>query len=142
MGAAMSGYVMSTRSDIASKMSLVLLESGFANYSQVARDVLGQIWLTWAIQYPLSWTISGQYNLEDVIAGISPTPLLLLHGVNDPVVPIEHAHQLMQSAKEPKRLMTYSGGHIAAFSNKDNRKIVVDYIEALPVRMAEVDEPQ
>ncbi len=129
LGAAMSGYVMATQPQLSSAMSLVILESGFASYPQVARNALSQFWLTWPMQYPLSWFVSGQFNLDDVIAQLSPTPLLILHGYEDPVVPYKHAQQLIEQAKPPKRLMSYKGGHIAAFTNPDNHRIVVDYIQ-------------
>ena len=40
---------------------------------------------------------------------ISPRPLLLLHGDADEVVPVEHARQLYQKAKEPKELRMIPG---------------------------------
>ncbi|NRA41696.1 MAG: alpha/beta fold hydrolase [Pseudomonadales bacterium] len=133
MGASMAGYVMATRPDIASQMSLIILESGFADYRLVARQALSKSWLTWAFQYPLSWTVSSRFSLVSVIDQISPTPLLILHGLQDPVVAFEHAEMLEHAAKAPAQLMRYTGGHIAAFTNLENRKIVVDYIESQAV---------
>ena len=130
MGASMAGYVMATRSDIASQMSLIILESGFADYRLVARQALNSSWLTWALQYPLSWTVSSRFSLVSVIDQISPTPLLIMHGLQDPIVTFEHAEMLSQAAHAPSQLMRYAGGHIAAFTNLENRKIVIDYIES------------
>jgi len=43
---------------------------------------------------------------------ISPRPLLLIHGKEDEVVPIEHAFRLHEQAREPKELVTIPGaGH-------------------------------
>jgi uncharacterized protein len=39
------------------------------------------------------------------INSISPHPLLLVHGDNDELVPLEHAHRLYQKAKEPRELV-------------------------------------
>ena len=36
---------------------------------------------------------------------ISPHPLLLIHGDKDDLVPVEHAHQLYERAREPKELL-------------------------------------
>jgi dipeptidyl aminopeptidase/acylaminoacyl peptidase len=43
---------------------------------------------------------------------ISPRPLLLLHGDQDDIVPLEHAHRLLERAGEPKQLLVLHGaGH-------------------------------
>jgi dipeptidyl aminopeptidase/acylaminoacyl peptidase len=43
---------------------------------------------------------------------ISPRPLLLLHGDQDDIVPLEHAHRLLERAGEPKQLLVLQGaGH-------------------------------
>jgi uncharacterized protein len=49
------------------------------------------------------------YRFGDVrpinhIAAIAPRPLLLVHGTNDSVIPVSHAHQLFEAAGEPKEL--------------------------------------
>ncbi len=46
------------------------------------------------------------------IAGISPRPLLLVHGTEDEVVDISHVHRLYAEAGEPKKLAIIEGaGH-------------------------------
>lgn len=43
---------------------------------------------------------------------ISPRPLLLLHGDQDDIVPLEHAQRLLERAGEPKQLLILNGaGH-------------------------------
>jgi dipeptidyl aminopeptidase/acylaminoacyl peptidase len=43
---------------------------------------------------------------------ISPRPLLLIHGDQDNIVPIEHAHRLYKQAQDPKELVIIPGaGH-------------------------------
>jgi len=43
---------------------------------------------------------------------ISPRPILLLHGEEDDIVPLEHAHRLVEHAGEPKQLLVLQGaGH-------------------------------
>ena len=44
--------------------------------------------------------------------GIAPRPLLLVHGNEDELVPIDHAHRLYDMAGEPKQLVVLNGaGH-------------------------------
>jgi fermentation-respiration switch protein FrsA (DUF1100 family) len=46
------------------------------------------------------------------VARIAPRPLLLIHGDRDDVVPLAHAHELYNSAGEPKELRIIKGaGH-------------------------------
>jgi fermentation-respiration switch protein FrsA (DUF1100 family) len=46
------------------------------------------------------------------IAGIAPRPLLLVHGSQDELVPVSHAHRLYEIAEEPKKLVIIDGaGH-------------------------------
>ncbi len=49
---------------------------------------------------------------HEVAARISPTPLLVVHGDADAYFPLEHAHQLFDSAADPKELWIEPGfGH-------------------------------
>ncbi len=46
------------------------------------------------------------------VAGITPRPLLLVHGSEDETVPVSHAHHLYEKAGEPKKLVIIDGaGH-------------------------------
>ena len=48
----------------------------------------------------------------DIVAKVSPTPVLFIHGSNDWLIKPEHSEKLFQQAKEPKRLNIISGaGH-------------------------------
>lgn len=54
----------------------------------------------------------GQITPSNHIAGIAPRPLLLIHGSDDDVVPLNHALQLYETAGEPKKLVILEGaGH-------------------------------
>jgi pimeloyl-ACP methyl ester carboxylesterase len=49
---------------------------------------------------------------HEVVEKIAPTPLLVVHGDADAYFPIEHAHQLYNSARRPKELWLEEGfGH-------------------------------
>jgi len=48
----------------------------------------------------------------DYVAGITPRPLLLVHGSNDETVPVDHARSLYEKAGNPKKLVVIKGaGH-------------------------------
>jgi fermentation-respiration switch protein FrsA (DUF1100 family) len=44
------------------------------------------------------------FDPVEVVDRISPRPLLLMHGVEDEIVPVANAHALYASAGEPKEL--------------------------------------
>ncbi len=44
------------------------------------------------------------------VGGLAPTPLLLVHGDEDELVPVEEAHRLFAAAAEPKELYIVKGG--------------------------------
>jgi fermentation-respiration switch protein FrsA (DUF1100 family) len=54
---------------------------------------------------------AGRLRPVDVIAQISPRPILLMHGTLDEIVPLEHAHSLFSAAAEPKELWVVEGSH-------------------------------
>lgn len=46
----------------------------------------------------------------EVVAKVSPTPILIVHGEADDTVPVEEAHLLFRAAREPKELFLVPGG--------------------------------
>jgi pimeloyl-ACP methyl ester carboxylesterase len=56
----------------------------------------------------------------EAAARISPTPFLVVHGDKDVYLPVEHAYQLYEAAREPKELWVVPGfGHAESGSNPD-----------------------
>ena len=107
----------------------LVVESAFASYRAIAREKLAAFWLTWPLQYPLSWTVSDEYSPSKAVAGISPIPFLIIHGDRDPIVPLHHGQRLYELAREPKQLWVVpGGGHIQAFQLQTNRDRFVAYL--------------
>lgn len=95
---------------------VVLLESGFSSYRTLTRDKLAGSFLTWPLQWPLSFLVSDRYRPRDDIAKIAPIPVLIIHSTADPIVPYHHAQTLYAAAREPKTLWTIpDAGHTSAF---------------------------
>ena len=110
----------------------LVVESAFPGYRQITREKLADFWLTWPLQYPLSWTVSDEYSPFRAVASISPIPLLVIHGDQDPIVPLHHGQRLFELAREPKQLWIVSGGgHIGAFQHQSYRDRFVDYLTAV-----------
>ena len=105
------------------------VESTFASYRQITREKLADFWLTWPLQWPLSWTVTDEYSPSKAVAGVSPIPLLIIHGDRDPIVPLHHGQRLYELAREPRQLWVVpGGGHIQAFQSQIYRDRFVAYL--------------
>ena len=118
----------------------VAIESAFSSYRKIVRDKIAAMPLLSILRTPLSYILIGDSLSPDaVIANIVPTPLLIIHGTNDSVVPYAHGKRLFELAREPKRLWTIEGGdHTEAFADPASpyRQRLVDfYNEALEDRV-------
>ncbi|NRB38425.1 MAG: alpha/beta hydrolase [Pseudomonadales bacterium] len=129
IGAAMSGYVLATRPELRKGFDGIALDSGFAEYRRITRDVVSRNWITWVFQYPISWSMPGRYDLLDVIDKISPTPLLIIHGKKDFLVGFDHAEDLFAKAGRPKSMLWFDGPHIGAFLDEANRQALVNFYQ-------------
>lgn len=85
----------------------VILESPFTSIDAMARRMRGR--LTSLI--PTSWLVRSKFDSLSKIGNIH-SPILLLHGDKDDIVPIEMAHELFAAANAPKRFYPIAGaGH-------------------------------
>ncbi len=110
----------------------LIVESAFSSFRAIVREKLADFWLTWPLQYPLSWTVSDDYSPLPVVDRISPIPLLLLHGDRDMIVPLHHSERLYAAAREPKALWVLPGaGHIEALREEARRDRLVAYIRSV-----------
>ena len=82
-------------------ISSVVLEAPLTSTIDVARSIY--FWL------PLSLLISDQYNLEHDIGAVT-APLLILHGEQDEVIPVEMGRRVFRAANKPKRIETIPQG--------------------------------
>jgi len=106
------------------------VESAFASYREIVREKLAAFWLTWPLQYPLSFLVSDRYSPAKAVADISPIPLLIMHGDHDPIVPVEDGKRLFELAREPKQLwIVPGGGHIQAFQHQSYRDRFVAWLK-------------
>ncbi len=113
------------------RVRALIIEGAFSGYRAIAREKLGDFWLTWPLQTPLAWTIDDRYSPLEAAAGISPVPLLVILDEADLVIPPHHGEALFEAAGEPKAIWRLPGsGHIQAFATVENRRRLVRYLEA------------
>lgn len=120
------------QSPLRERVAAVIADSPFASYRGIAREKLGMLWLTWPLQWPLSFLISDRYAAIDVVADISPIPLLLLHGERDNVIDASHSQRLFDAAGEPKALWPIpEGGHIDSMHRESLRAQLLEYLSGI-----------
>jgi fermentation-respiration switch protein FrsA (DUF1100 family) len=73
----------------------IVLEAPLTSTIDVARSIY--FWL------PLSFVVADQYHLERHIGAVE-APLLILHGEQDEVIPVEMGKRVFRVANEPKRM--------------------------------------
>lgn len=109
----------------------VAIDSAFASYQSIVRDKIAAMPLLSLFCSPLSRLLIGDdFSPDAVIAKIAPTPLLIIHGTGDPVVPYSHGKRLFELAREPKQFWTIEGGeHTEAFADSGSvyRQRLVDF---------------
>jgi hypothetical protein len=100
------------------QVALLAIDSTPASYRLIAREKLAGFFLTWPLQYPLSWLFDDDYSPLRHIGVLAPLPLLIMHGHQDPVVPEHHGELLFSAAGDPKELwITGPEGHVMSFAD-------------------------
>ncbi len=70
----------------------------------------------------------------DVVASISPRPLLVVHGSNDEWVPVAHARSLYERAGKPCRFVEIAGAnHSFAWHRAELRDVVAGWLDETDV---------
>jgi hypothetical protein len=116
------------------EVALLALDCTPASYRLIAREKLAGFFLTWPLQYPLSWLFPDDASPIRSIGALAPLPLLIMHGRHDPVVPEHHGRLLYDAAAEPKELWpTETAGHVMSFAEESVRR---RFVEALSIRFS------
>lgn len=127
--------VASAQSKHRALIQAVITESAFSDFRSIAREKLNAFWLTWPLQYPLSWLVTGDYSPLLAISTLHSTPVLIIHGELDPVVPPHHGERLYAAAREPHQLWILPNGrHIDAMLRADFRARFKDYLNEIYTR--------
>ena len=70
---------------------------------------------------PYRWLMKDPFDSEALIGGVM-APLLILHGTDDPAIPVAEAHRLYDAAHEPKMIFIADGaGHLDAWEGGGER---------------------
>ena len=70
---------------------------------------------------PYRWLMKDPFDSEALVGGVT-APLLILHGTDDPAIPVDEAHRLYDAAHEPKMIFIADGaGHLDAWEGGGER---------------------
>jgi hypothetical protein len=95
---------------------LVAIDCSFHSYQEVGRKVLAKNWFTWPLQWLSYFVLSDRYAPNKKIANLSPIPLLVMHGTQDPTVSYSLGERIFEIAREPKYFWPLEGaGHTDVF---------------------------
>lgn len=131
IGATTAATLMSVAPE-ADQLAGVVLDSPFSGYRRIAREKLAEHWLTWAFQYPLSWTISDQHSPERYIQLRPAVPLLILHSCGDQIIPCQHGQRLYQLAAEPRLYwQDEKAGHIRMLAQLNWRLELLQWLQTI-----------
>ncbi|NMT62244.1 alpha/beta hydrolase [Marinobacter orientalis] len=108
----------------------VILDGTFSGFRSIAREKLGDFWLTWPLQIPLSWTVTDEYETYEHIGNISPVPVMVIHSVRDGIIPFHHGRRLYEAAEEPKEFLRTDTGHGATFVIPGYQAAVLGFMDA------------
>jgi len=113
-----------------SRVRALVVESTFHSYQEAAASVC---WRTPVLLpftgFAYAW-VSDAYAPSPVIGSVAPTPLLVIHGDHDEVVPVAFGYAIYRQAREPRELwIVPGGGHVEAMRRVDFRARLIAYLE-------------
>jgi uncharacterized protein len=108
----------------------VVVEGTFHSYQEIAASVLFRHWLLLPMTGFAYATVSDVTSPASAVSKIAPTPLLIIHGAKDPVVPLAFGRALERLAAQPHEFwIVPNGGHIDALRQPAVRQRLLDYLE-------------
>ncbi len=132
LGASLAIYSVAN-SSYKSSIKALFSVSAFSDYREITQEVLDTWWLTWLLQWPLSFTVDNTYSPVDVVNKISPVPLVVMHSKQDEVIPFHHSAALFSKAEMPKQFRELTGRHNEVFLIEANRTLLLDELNKLIV---------
>lgn len=106
------GGIVAMRSVIEEKdklpIKVMIADGTFSSFQRIARKKLATSWITWLLQ-PLAYVVLSDSWAPDV-EKISPIPMIVMHGRQDPVVEFEHGERVFKDSGEPKQFIEVPEG--------------------------------
>lgn len=114
-------------------VTAVVAEAPFASYRRLAEKKMDEItFLNWFNGVAAQLFVEDRFSPEHFVGGISPVPLLIVHGTDDRVVPFTDGQRLYDLAGKNKTFWKIEGGrHIQMLSKYRSiyRPRLLDYLD-------------
>jgi len=127
LGGALSITAFAHAPELANRVDGFIFEASFSSYQTIAQQSLGEFWLTWLFQYPLSWTAITEFDPELHIKKITK-PILIIHSKDDQIIPFEHAEKLHRESPNSQLFVTV-GPHINSSKNRQYRRELLAFLK-------------
>lgn len=120
------------------KINLVVTESSFSSYQEIAFD---RVWSSWLIFWlsPLAYlAVSDDYSIKKYLPKLT-RPLLVIHGTEDPVIPFKFGEEIyrLSNKESPKWIWVIEGGrHIDAFWAFGDKRYQQKFLHFLAVELS------
>ena len=108
----------------------LVLDSTFADFYEIAEKSLRASWILRPLQPLLPVLLPRIAAPEKMLSYLGPTPVLIIHGEDDQIVPLANAERLFKSAPAKKEFwLVPKGKHIDALSRPGVRSELLDYFD-------------
>ncbi len=114
----------------------IVVDSTFSSYKRAGQKLLSRSWITWAFQWLPFLVLSDEYAPKACVETLSPTPLLVVHGTDDPTIAFSLGEKIYETAREPKEFWRVEGGKHTDFLFRDHNQFqskLITWLET-PVR--------
>ncbi len=129
LGASLAITFASNYKPFKQRFNGLITEAAFARFDTIAKHVASQHWLTWGAQYPAKWLIGREHDPLDAIAQLDNLPKLMIHSVDDQIIPYRFGTQLFDAAPEPKQRVVARGAHIRAAADAQVRSSMLAFMQ-------------
>lgn len=123
------GSLLEMQSDTG--VDVLILESTFASYQNIARSKLEMFFITWPFQ-PLAYLlVTDSYAPDGEYHRLYDLPILIIHGNRDKIVPLEFGRDIYTQLENPDGFWVVKGGrHLNTYSilNGRYRYKLIDYL--------------
>ncbi len=127
LGAAVSVYSVANF-PFKDKIKLLILDSPFADYELILRDKLKETFILYPFSFLSGFLIDNTYSPLKWIEAIKPTPVVILHGRKDKIIPVRHSLLLAKKVNWEKLVIITNSDHILSLTEVKARSKVLKKI--------------
>ena len=111
------------------KFHTLIVDSAFSGFRTIAKEKMSELLITKPFAGALQYLFTTQPDILEEIASIHAVPILILHGLNDKIVPPAHAQKLFAQANEPKQLhLQANANHIQSLASPVVMDLMLEYL--------------